>query len=111
MRRWSSVLRWLAILSDNAFRSLTSEVSSTGTPCSDTEARSPRSSGGRSAASVSQVRAEPVDGNTRALRWGTATTCHSSPLAACTVRICTRSFATAISAGASPFSTSIAASR
>ena len=54
-------------------------------------ARSPRSSGGRSPASVSHVRIDAVDGNTRPLRCGTATTCHSRPLAACTVRICTRS--------------------
>ena len=65
-------------------------------------ARSPRSSGGRSAASVSQVRATRSTGNTRPLRCGTATTCHSSPLAACTVRICTRSCATVDLGGREP---------
>ncbi len=64
-------------------------------------------------ASVSQVRVDAVDGNTRALRCGTATTCHSRPLAACTVRICTRSCAPpATSRGRQPvFDTCAAASR
>ena len=78
------------MVSDNCFRFVTVEVSSTGTPCAPSGARSPRSSGGRSAASVSQVRADAVDGKTRPDRCGTATSCHSSPLAACTVSTWTR---------------------
>ena len=79
------------MVSDNCFRLVTAEVSSTGTPSTPSAERSPRSSGGRSAASVSQVRVDAVDGKMRVVRCGTATICHSSPLAACTVMTCTRS--------------------
>lgn len=104
-RRRSSRRRCSEILSDNCFRSATADVSSTGMPCAPAEARSPRSSGGSSAGSVSQLLRDTVDGNTPRDRCATATTCHSKPLAACTVSTWTRSQATVNSAGGKPFST------
>ncbi|CKS53171.1 Uncharacterised protein [Mycobacterium tuberculosis] len=110
-RRRSSRRRCSEILSDNCFRSATADVSSTGMPCAPAEARSPRSSGGSSAGSVSQLLRDTVDGNTPRDRCATATTCHSKPLAACTVSTWTRSQATVNSAGGKPFSTTSATSK
>ena len=106
-RRCSSWRRCSEILSDSCFRLVTSEVSSTGMPSAPAEARSPRNSGGSSAASVSQVLRDAVDGKIPPDRCATATTCHSKPFAECTVSTWTRSRATANGAGGKPFSTDL----
>ncbi|ETB28961.1 hypothetical protein O983_02625 [Mycobacterium avium 09-5983] len=110
-RRCSSWRRCSEILSDNCLRLVTSEVSSTGMPNAPGRARSPRSSGGSSAASVSQVVLAVVEGKTPPDRCATATSCHSSPFAECTVSTWTRSRATANGAAGKPFSTDSATSR
>ncbi|SKX67382.1 Uncharacterised protein [Mycobacteroides abscessus subsp. abscessus] len=74
-------------------------------------ARSPRSGPGNSLALRIHVVSALPPGKIRAATCGSATTSHSSPLAACTVRIWTRCSATSIRPGSSPFSMVSAVSR
>ena len=101
MRRCSNWSRCPMMASDRPFRSPTRRCRAPARRAGPAGAVAASSSGGRSAGSLSQVRLDAVDGKIRADRCGTATTCHSRPLAACTVRIWTRPAATPSSARAS----------